>query len=112
MALQIAEGVEPELLELGGPRQRPGPPERLEEVRQRRGKLTVRRQRHLVDVELSTHDRFVVKPRESRGDLFDFLVKLVVGYGSVDVAVLLRSGPVEVVGDEEDLQRPAAANQP
>jgi hypothetical protein len=36
------------------------------------------------------------------------LVELVVGDGSVDVAILLRSGPVEVVTDEKDLQRAAS----
>src|SRR5882672_2287357 len=49
-ALQVAVDVEPKLLELGQPRPRPGAPGRLTEVGQRRGKLTIRRQRDLVDV--------------------------------------------------------------
>jgi hypothetical protein len=50
---------------------------------------------HLIDVGLGARDRFVVEPRESRRDLFDLFVELVVGDGAVDVAVLLRSGRVE-----------------
>ena len=68
-------------------------------------------QRHPVDVGLRARDRVVVEARESRGDLLDLVVELVVGDHPVDVPVLLRARSVEIVGDEEDLERPAAADQ-
>ena len=48
---------------------------------------------------------------ESRCDLIDLLVEPVVGDHSVDVAVLLRARSVEHLGDEEDLESPAATDQ-
>ena len=53
----------------------------------------------------------MVEARESCGDRLDLVVELVVGDQPVDVPVLLRARSVEIVGDEEDLERPAAADQ-
>ena len=108
---EVAVGVEPELLEPGGLRLLRGTPEQLEEVGQGGRKLAVGGQRHLVDVGLRARDRVVIEAREPRGDRVDLVVEPVVGDHPVDVPVLLRARSVEVVGDEQDLERPAATDQ-
>jgi hypothetical protein len=107
MPLEVAFCVEPGRLEPGGPCLLRGTPEQLSEIGQGQPELAVGRQRHLVDIGLRARDRVVVEPRGSCGDRLDLVVKLVVGDGPVDVPVLLRARPVEVVGDEEELKRAA-----
>jgi len=53
----------------------------------------------------------VIEARESRGDGLHLRVELVVGDKPVDVFVLLRALPIEIVGHEEDLECPAATDQ-
>ena len=54
----------------------------------------------------------MIEPRKSRRHRLDLGVETIVGDGPVDIPVLLGPRPVEVVRDEEDLERPAAADQP
>jgi hypothetical protein len=110
-ALEVTVRVEPEIRELGRARHGPGPPRRLDEVRQRRRELAVGWQRHLIDVGLGARDRLMVEQRESRCDLFHLVVERVAGDRSVDITVLLRPRAVEVVRDKEDLERTAAPDQ-
>ena len=108
---EVAVDVEPELLEPRGLRLLCRAPEQLEEIGQRRPELAVGRQGHLVDIGLRARDRVVVEAGESRGDRVDLVVEPVVGDRPVDVAVLLRARSVEIVGDEQDLERPATTDQ-
>ena len=89
-----------------------GRPEHLEEVGQGGRELAVGGQRHPVDVGLRARDRVVIEAREPRRDRLDLVVEPVVGDRPVDVPVLLRARSVEVVGDEQDLERAAATDQP
>ena len=109
---EIPVGVEAELGEPGCAGLCSRPAERLEELRQCRGKLAVGRQRHLVDVELRAGDRRVVEACEPRRDSADLGVELVVRDSSVHIAVLLRPGGVEVIGGEQDLECAAATDEP
>ena len=54
----------------------------------------------------------MIQAREPGCDLIDLVVEPVVGDRSVDIPVQLRARPVEIVGDEEDLQGPPATDQP
>src|ERR1700686_1603984 len=53
----------------------------------------------------------MIEARESRGDGLDLRAELVVGNQPVDVSVLLRARSIEIVGNEEDLECPAATGQ-
>ena len=111
-AFEVAVGVEPELFEPGPLRLLRGTPEQLAEVGEGGRELAVGGQRHLVDVGLRARDRVVIEAREPRGDRVDLVVEPVVGDRAVDVPVLLRARSVEIVGDQQDLERPAATDQP
>src|SRR4051794_14744020 len=111
-AFEVAVGVEAERLEPGPLRLLRRAREQLAEIVQRRPELAVVRQRHVVDVGLRACDRVVIEALESCGDLLDLVVEPVVGDESVDVAVALRARAVEIVGDEKDLERAPAPDQP
>ena len=64
------------------------------------------------DVRLRASDRLVFEALQSRGDRLDLVVEPVVGDHPVDVAVELGARPVEIVGDEQDLERATSAGQP
>ena len=88
-----------------------GPPEQLAEVVDGRGELAVGGQGRQVDIGLGAGDGFVVEARQPGGDRLDLVVEPVVGHRAVDVPVPLGAGPVEVVGDEQDLEGAPAAYQ-
>ena len=111
ISLEVAVDAQPERLEPGEALILRGPPRQLEEIGERRWELAVGGQRHLVDMGLRARNRLVIEACDACGDRVDLVVEPVVGDRPVHVPVLLGSRPVEIVGDEQDLERPAAADQ-
>jgi hypothetical protein len=53
----------------------------------------------------------VIEAREPGGDHVDFGIEPVVGDDPADVSVLLRPRSIDVVGDEQDLERTTTPHQ-
>ena len=64
-----------------------------------------------VDEGLGLRDGLLVEGRQAARDAVGLLLELVVRHDPVDVAIALRECGVDVVGDEQHLQGPAAAYQ-
>jgi len=108
----LPSGVEPELSEADRLRLRSRASKQLKKIVPCWAELAIGRQRDLVNVGLCAHDRFVIEAGESCRDSLDFGIELIIGDHSINVSVLLCARSIEIVGDEEDFECPAATDQP
>ena len=75
------------------------------------GKLGDRRQGGLVDEGLGAHDRFLLKACHAPGEAINEGGEFRIGNGAVDVAVAFGEFSGEVIGADQDFERPAAADK-